>query len=303
MVMQMITTISAICCWFTLNICMGNLNGWILKHHGIAYPVVLTTLHMVCCWGLSALCLVVRNQPAVHAMSISDVTSSKVQSLSYYFCASVACGNIALRYIFVSFSQMVTAASPLFTICLMWLMVGKRYSRLTYLSMLPMCGGVMLCTAGELNFNIIGFVTVVASTLLRGVKSIVQARLLTSPEERLDPLTLLYHMSRSSVVPLGLYAALFEYPCLYDPLLRDRGAIRLWVLVLLSGLVAFFLNICNFLVTKCTSAVALQVLGNVKVVISIVVSLFIFGNEVSTSSILGCAITLVGVAVYNRAKG
>jgi len=33
----------------------------------------------------------------------------------------------------------------------------------------------MLCTAGELNFHALGFAAVVASTLLRGVKSILQA--------------------------------------------------------------------------------------------------------------------------------
>jgi len=201
----------------------------------------------------------------------------------------------------VSFAQMITASSPFFTMVLMYAMAGKRYSRAAYASMLPMCGGVMLCTAGELNFSMVGFVTVVASTLLRGVKSIVQGRLLTAEEDRLDATTLLYHMSRSSVLPLGLYAALLEFPLLHDPLLRRHDAPRLWGLVLLSGVVSFFLNVCNFLVTKYTSPIALQVLGNVKVVLSILVSLLLFRNSISTSSIVGCVITLFGVAAYNRA--
>ena len=46
---------------------------------------------------------------------------------------------------------------------------------------------------------------------------------------------------------------------------------------------------------------ALQVLGNVKVVLSILVSLLIFGNKVSEWSVLGSVITLLGVAMYNRA--
>ena len=54
--------------------------------------------------------------------------------------ASVACGNIALQYIYVSFAQMVTAAGPLFTIMLMYTMTGKRYSKEAYASMIPMCG-------------------------------------------------------------------------------------------------------------------------------------------------------------------
>ena len=175
---------------------------------------------------------------------------AQVRTLSIAFCASVACGNIALSYIYVSFAQMVSAASPLFTIALMYTMGGKvsshmpqpqrppprlqapcargrigavavalthslpapstpantpvrpvpptpaqRYTPSAYASMVPMCGGVMLCTAGELNFNLIGFVAVVSSTLLRGVKSIIQGRLLTAPEEKFDSLTLLYHMS------------------------------------------------------------------------------------------------------------
>ena len=40
--------------WFALNITMGNLNGWILKHHGFAYPAALTMVHMVVGWAMSS---------------------------------------------------------------------------------------------------------------------------------------------------------------------------------------------------------------------------------------------------------
>jgi drug/metabolite transporter superfamily protein YnfA len=46
---------------------------------------------------------------------------------------------------------------------------------------------------------------------------------------------------------------------------------------------------------------ALQVLGNVKVVLSIFISLLIFGNRVSEWSAAGCVVTLLGVAMYNSA--
>ena len=274
-------------------------NGWILRD-GFSYPVLLTTVHMICCWALAGASLVAcMRQPDARPAQARAI--AKVKRLSLSFCASVACGNIALQYIYVSFAQMVTAAGPLFTIGLMYSMAGKRYSKEAYASMIPMCGGVMLCTAGEINFNWLGFAAVVTATLLRGVKSIIQGRLLTAPEDKFDSLTLLYHMSGSSIAPLGAYAALVEYPALYDPLLRGDGALRRWALVLLSGFVAFLLNTCNFIVTKRTSAVTLQVLGNVKVVVSVGVSLLIFGNKVSKWSVAGCIITLAGVAAYNRA--
>ena len=245
--------------WFVLNILIGNLNGWILRN-GFNYPVLLTVVHMVCCWALAGVSLLTCMHPGGTARPVNHNMLRKVRTLSLAFCASVACGNIALQYIYVSFAQMVTAAGPLFTIALMYTMTGKRYSRAAYASMLPMCGGVMMCTAGEVNFHLLGFIAVVSATLLRGVKSILQGRLLTSPEEKLDSLTLLYHLSAASILPLGAYVALVEHAALHDPALtHGRGALVRWAMVVLSGFVAFFLNLCNFVVTKRTSAVTLQV--------------------------------------------
>ena len=291
--------IGPVSAWFALNVAIGNLNGWVLRD-GFDYPVLLTIVHMVLCWVLSAVALMTfMRRP--DAKPIPRRVLAKVRKLSLCFCASVACGNIALQYIFVSFAQMVTAAGPLFTILLMYAITGKRYSMPAYLSMVPMCGGVMMCTAGEVNFHWVGFIAVVAATLLRGVKSILQGRLLTEPEDKLDELTLLHHMAGCSLPPLGLYAALVEHGALYDPRLRGEGATRRWALVLLSGVVAFLLNLSNLVVTKRTSAVSLQVLGNVKVVLSIGVSIAIFGNPISAWSAAGCLITLGGVACYHRA--
>lgn len=69
-----------------------------------------------------------------------------------------------------------------------------------------------------------------------------------------------------------------------------------------SSLTSFFLNVSQFLVTQATSPVTLQVLGNIKVVLLIVLSVAIFGNEVSTQAACGCAICLGGVASYNYAS-
>ena len=121
---ERVRTYAAVCCWFGLNIIIGNLNGWILKKHGFGYPVLLTVVHMVCCWALSGLSLLFCMRP-LDPSPASAHAIRKVRTLSFAFCASVACGNIALSYIYVSFAQMVTAASPLFTIMLMYTMADK----------------------------------------------------------------------------------------------------------------------------------------------------------------------------------
>eukprot|EP00964_Phaeocystis_antarctica_P116984 scaffold80851_cov60-Phaeocystis_antarctica.AAC.1 len=102
--------------------------------------------------------------------------------------------------------------------------------------MLPMCGGVMMCTAVEINFHPVGFGAVILATLLRGVKSIVQQRLLTSPEEKLDSMSLLYHMSGPSVVFLSLFSVATEYEAIWEQRLYEPEAAHLWGLIVHDAL-------------------------------------------------------------------
>ncbi|KAJ1616581.1 triose-phosphate transporter family-domain-containing protein [Pavlovales sp. CCMP2436] len=298
------TTAFAVASWFALNISIASVNKWVISVDHFEYPALLTVVHMVCSYALSILAIATCLRPAM-PVAPSAETLSKVRRLSLTFCGSVFCGNLALKFVWVSFAQMVTAASPLLTLLLAKLLTDKQFSRLAHLSMLPMCGGVMFCVVGELRvssgraFSWVGLGLIVLSTALRGVKSIMQGALLSGVEDKLDALSLLQHMSKYSVALLTLYALLTGevHACYADTRVHTP---RVAATVAASGAIAFLLNVCNFLVTKYTSAVTLQVLGNVKVVLSIGISLLIFGNELSPVSALGCLVTLGGVWLYER---
>lgn len=61
-------------------------------------------------------------------------------------------------------------------------------------------------------------------------------------------------------------------------------------------------NLTNFLVTKHTSALTLQVLGNAKGAVAVVVSILIFKNPVSVTGMFGYLLTVLGVILYSEAK-
>merc|ERR1712032_355358 len=71
----------------------------------------------------------------------------------------------------------------------------------------------------------------------------------------------------------------------------------------LGGLNACLLNIANFLVTAYTSAITLQILGNVKACVGIMISVFIFGNELRFMQGLGVIVCLFGVHIYEKKGG
>lgn len=75
-----------------------------------------------------------------------------------------------------------------------------------------------------------------------------------------------------------------------------------WAMLLFNSFLAYFVNLTNFLVTRYTSALTLQVLGNAKGVVAVVVSVLCFRNPVTLYSMLGYGITVAGVVLYSQAK-
>ncbi|XP_035690957.1 UDP-URONIC ACID TRANSPORTER 1-like [Branchiostoma floridae] len=164
--------------------------------------------------------------------------------------------------------------------------------------MVPICMGALLNTVGEVNFHMLGFVATLLSTILRAAKSILQGVLLK--DERMDSIRLLYHMSIPSFFLLLFLTLVFESSAVYDEDLHNNP--RLWLLILVSCACAVGYNTMTFVVTYYTSAVTLQVLGNVNMLVNVVVSVLIFQNTVTGTSVAGILVTLLGVLMYQRAN-
>jgi len=56
---------------------------------------------------------------------------------------------------------------------------GVRESVLTYFTLVPIAGGVVIASGGEPLFNLLGFMACIIATCCRALKSVVQVRALT----------------------------------------------------------------------------------------------------------------------------
>ncbi|XP_071485338.1 uncharacterized protein [Diadema antillarum] len=288
--------------WVTMNICLTNVNKWLFMSYGFPYPLFITSLHMLCTAAFGF--IVIRFTPlgAVYGegnerLKLPPHLTPKILILSVVSTVSIACGNIALKHLYVSFVKMILAMTPLATVVISKVLLGRQFDIFTYLSMLPLCFGSFLCTVGEVNFSIFGFVAAFTATLLRAGRCVLQGVLLK--EERIDSVRLLYHICIPSFLQLGVASLLFEEGALWDE--RLRSSAFLWGIISLSCACAVGYNILAFLVTYYTSPVTLQVLGNVSIVLTVGISLVIFQNEVSTLSIFGIGFILLGSIMYQEA--
>ncbi|KAM0026523.1 putative UAA transporter [Helianthus debilis subsp. tardiflorus] len=76
----------------------------------------------------------------------------------------------------------------------------------------------------------------------------------------------------------------------------------MWLPLLVNSTMAYAANLTNFLVTKNTSALTLQVLGNAKGAVAVVISILLFRNPVTFIGIAGYSMTVMGVVAYGEAK-
>ncbi|KAI3778001.1 hypothetical protein L2E82_06948 [Cichorium intybus] len=294
-------TIGLVTSWYSSNIGVLLLNKYLLSNYGFKYPIFLTMCHMTACALLSYIAIAWLKMVPMQTIR-SRLQFFKISALSLIFCASVVSGNISLRYLPVSFNQAIGATTPFFTAVFAYLMTLKKEAWLTYITLIPVVTGVIIASGGEPSFHLFGFIMCIGATAARALKTVVQGILLSSEGEKLNSMNLLLYMAPIAVVlllPATLYMEKNVVGITIALARQDFGIV--WLLLFNSAL-AYFVNLTNFLVTKHTSALTLQVLGNAKGAVAVVVSILIFRNPVSVTGMAGYTLTVIGVILYSEAK-
>lgn len=152
--------------WLLAGASMSSLNKWIFTVHGFGRPLLLSALHMLaaalaCRWGAQ------RPMPSR--------TRRQVLLLSFTFGTSMACGNVGLSAVPLDLAQLATTTTPLITLALSALLLGRRHHPLQFAAMGPLCLGAACSLAGELRTPPAGCGFLLAATCLRGLKSIQQS--------------------------------------------------------------------------------------------------------------------------------
>ncbi|XP_028759171.1 UDP-URONIC ACID TRANSPORTER 1 [Neltuma alba] len=292
---------SLVILWYSSNIGVILLNKYLLSNYGFKFPIFLTMCHMTACAALSYISIVFL-KIVPHQTIKSRSQFIKIATLSVVFCASVVGGNVSLRYLAVSFNQAVGATTPFFTALFAYLVTLKREAWVTYAALVPVVAGVVIASGGEPGFHLFGFIMCISATAARAFKSVLQGILLSSEGEKLNSMNLLLYMSPIAVVVLVPAVLIMEPNVIDVTTALGREKKSMWILLLLNSVTAYVANLSNFLVTKHTSALTLQVLGNAKGAVAVVISILIFRNPVTVVGMAGYTITVLGVAAYGETK-
>lgn len=295
--------------WFLLNISLTLLNKAMMVFFGFKFPILMSFIHMLFSsylgWIISAdFDFIPQNEKFKDIRSqpgFEKKTFIRICLLSLIFTLNIVFGNSSLKYCSVAFVQVVRAIIPLITMVLSLIFLKAHYTFIQYVSCLVICIGVAFSCFGEINLTPVGLFVTVFGCFLSSLKSIT-VKLSLSGQYELHSLDLLARISPIAAIEMFFLALYKEEPEQMKKSDKFEASIYCFFGVMLTGVIAFFLNLTNFLATAHTSPLTVTIVGCIKQVVTIVLSVIIFDKRLTTLNWIGIVITTIGSLWYSLIK-
>ena len=207
----------------------------------------------------------------------------------------------------VSFVQVVKSLGPAWACLLSGLVLRQSVSRAVWLSLLPICGGVALASANELQFVWSAFIGAAASDLALALRNVYSKLSMDRPQAgNMTPQNTFYTFTCLSL--------LFCVP--FTLLLEWTSALRAWAaaapskaaagallsLIAQSGVYFTLYSEVQFLALNSVSPVTHAVGNTMRRVVIMLVCIAVFRTPVSTLGAIGSAVAVWGSYVYAQTK-
>ena len=166
--------------------------------------------------------------------------------------------------------------------------------------------GVLMMVAGEIEFELSGFVLVISAAFFSGFRwGLTQILLLRNPATS-NPFSSIFFLAPIMFVTLMLIAVPVEgFPALVvglRELSAEWGPVKTPLILLFPGTIAFLMTASEFTLLKRSSVVTLSIAGIFKEVITIGVAAVVFDDRLTAINISGLVITLIAIGFYNYMK-
>merc|ERR1719199_1200803 len=166
-IMETLKTGSFFALWYLFNIGYNIYNKKALNALAIPYTMALLQLAVGIPYAGALWLTGLRKTPKLSADNIKTLIPISLGHLGTHIGAVVSLGAGA-----VSFTHIIKASEPVVSAGLSALMLGAFYSPITYLTLIPIVGGVALASLKELSFTWVGFIAAMGSnvaSVLRGI--------------------------------------------------------------------------------------------------------------------------------------
>ncbi|KAK8822090.1 hypothetical protein WA538_000183 [Blastocystis sp. DL] len=282
----------AIGAWYLSSIMATVVNKLLISGREKVLPLTLTFAHVF----ISSCCDVV-NLSVFHKDEMSfylknmnvRVTLSYLLPLSVAMVATKLLTYISYSYIPASLTHTVKALQPFFNVLIVFLWTGEGVDRRIIFSLFPIVFGVAYASVTELEFNTIGFVSALISTIV-GVWQSVYVKMLM--RLGLEKNYLHWTNGTLSWILLLPIVMITEYS---EGSWRNINVKHLFI----SSIIQYMSSIASYYTMSLVTSLSYSIASTFKRVAIILTSVLYFGKTLSFSNILGICVASIGAIMYN----
>jgi solute carrier family 35 protein E1 len=302
-IMETLKTASFFALWYLFNIGYNIYNKKALNALPIPYTMAFLQLAVGIPYAAMLWLTGLRKAPKLSADNVKTLIPVSLGHLGTHIGAVVSLGAGA-----VSFTHIVKASEPVVSAALSAVMLGAVYHPVTYLTLLPIVGGVALASLKELSFTWVGFIAAMVSNLSSALRAILAKKTMGGGCGE--------NMTEANIYAvLTILATIFILPitfaleppaavrtCINSALATGLTAKTLWTNSLLAGAFYYLYNEVAFLALGRVNPVTHAIGNTVKRVVIIIASVIAFKTPISTLGIAGSSIAIMGTLLYSLAK-
>ncbi|XP_062962266.1 solute carrier family 35 member E2B isoform X1 [Cynocephalus volans] len=290
--------------WFFFSFCTLFLNKYILSllqgEPGMLGAVQMLCTTLIGCVKVFVPCCLYQHKARLSYPPNFIMTMLFVGLMRF---ATVVLGLVSLKNVAVSFAETVKSSAPIFTVIMSRMILGEYTGMLVNLSLIPVMGGLALCTATEISFNVLGFSAALSTNIMDCLQNVFSKKLLSGDKYRFSAPELQFYTSAAAMamlVPAWIF--FMDMPVIGRSGRNFSYSQDVLLLLLTDGVLFHLQSVTAYALMGKISPVTFSVASTVKHALSIWLSIIVFGNKITSLSAVGTILVTVGVLLYNKAK-
>jgi solute carrier family 35, member C2 len=217
----------------------------------------------------------------------------------------VMLSNYSLLYISITLYTIIKASILIWTFLWGVFFQIELFKFQTLASILVIFFGISIAVFTSTEISYAGIFLVLGAAACGGIRWVLVQKLLSSSTHVSNSMLSIYYFSpysALSILPFGFFNL---YTFLSSDYYHSSTSINLWLtfgLIVTGGVIAFYLILTEVYLVQITSSLTLGVLGQVKEMVQIVLSIIVFRDSVNLMNGFGVLIALAGVWWYKTIK-
>ncbi|CAF0803115.1 unnamed protein product [Didymodactylos carnosus] len=241
------------------------------------FPFTITLVQLLSIWVYSIPLLKIWHVPQPDYLHQNRIYYFKIIiPLSVGKFLAQLSSHVSIWKVPVSYAHTIKATMPLFTVILTRVILGEKQSFPIYASLIPIIIGVVIATATELSFNMVGLISALLSTFGFSLQNIY---------------------SKKSLKDISIH-----HLALLVILAKISSSLKIIAYLFIDGILNFIHNVVAFTMISLVSPLTYSIANSSKRIVVIGASLFLFRNPITNTNLIGMITALFGVFMYNKAK-